>query len=114
MIYQLVDATVSPSELTDVDRARLVAQCDIKDGVDQLVNFTFNEDFGANEAEEMVDGEDLGIRHSFQFLEDEFALGDKKLINHKKYYYMAVSYGYNNYKQYDGITGQDKPYIGSR
>ena len=114
MIYQLVDATVSPSELTDVDRARLVAQCDIKDGVDQLVNFTFNEDFGANEAEEMVDGEDLGIRHSFQFLEDEFALGDKKLINHKKYYYMAVSYGYNNYKQYDGITGQEKPYIGSR
>ena len=114
MVYQLVDATVSPSELADVDRARLVAQCDIKDGVDQLVNFTFNEDFGANEAEEMVDGEDLGIRHSFQFLEDEFALGDKKLINHKKYYYMAVSYGYNNYKQYDGITGQQKPYIGSR
>ena len=114
MVYQLVDATVSPSELADVDRARLVAQCDIKDGVDQLVNFTFNEDFGANEAEEMVDGEDLGIRHSFQFLEDEFALGDKKLINHKKYYYMAVSYGYNNYKQYDGITGQEKPYIGSR
>jgi hypothetical protein len=114
MIYQLVDATVSPSELKDVDRARLVAQCDIKDGVDQLVNFTFNEDFGANEAEEMVDGEDLGIRHSFQFLEDEFALGDKKLINHKKYYYMAVSYGYNNFKQYDGITGQEKPYIGSR
>ena len=114
MVYQLIDGTVSPSELTDVDRARLVAQCDIKDGVDQLVNFTFNEDFGANEAEEMVDGEDIGVRHSFQFLEDEFALGDKKLINHKKYYYMAISYGYNNYKQYDGITGQEKPYIGSR
>ena len=114
MVYQLANGTVSPSELGDVDRARLVAQCDIKDGVDQLVNFTFNEDFGANEAEEMVDGEDEGVRHSFQFLEDEFALGDKKLINHKKYYYMAISYGYNNYKQYDGITGQEKPYIGSR
>jgi len=113
-IYQLVDGTVSASELNDVDRARPVAQCDIKDGVGQLVNFTFNEDFGANEAEEMVDGEDLGVRHSFQFLEDEFALGDKKLINHKKYYYMAVSYGYNNYLPYDGVTGQEKPYIGSR
>jgi len=113
-VYQLVDGTVSASELNDVDRARLVAQCDIKDGVDQLVNFTFNEDFGANEAEEMVDGEDLGVRHSFQFVEDEFALGDKKLINHKKYYYMAVSYGYNNYLPYDGVTGQEKPYIGSR
>jgi hypothetical protein len=114
MVYQLIDGTVSPSELGDVDRARLVAQCDIKDGVDQLVNFTFNEDFGANEAEEMVDGEDKGVRHSFQFLEDEFALGDKKLINHKKYYYMGISYGYNNYKQFDGVTGQEKPYIGSR
>ena len=57
MVYQLVDGTVSPSELGDVDRARLVAQCDIKDGVDQLVNFTFNENFGANEAEEMVEEE---------------------------------------------------------
>jgi hypothetical protein len=113
-VFQMLDATVDVSELNDVDRARLVAQCDIKDGVGQLINFTFNEDIGANEAIEMVDGEDKGIKHSFRFLEDQFAHGDKKLINHKKYYYMALSYGYNNYLPFDGVNGQDKPYLGSR
>jgi len=113
-IYQLIDGTVDASELNDVDRARLINQCDIKDGVGQIVNYTFNESLGANEAMEMVDGSDEGIKHSFRVLEDQFAHGDKKLINHKKYYYMAVSYGYNNYLPYDGIKGQDEPYLGSR
>jgi len=35
-IYQLKDATVSAAELEDATKARLVAQCDIQNGVSKL------------------------------------------------------------------------------
>ncbi len=121
-IYQLKDENVSPSELQDEDLSRLVAQCDIKDGVGQIVNFNFNETVNASEPVEMVaDGEttDEGIVHSFRFTDDQFATGDRRLINHKTYYYMAIAYGYNNYKDYDPndptkLDGQTKPYKAGR
>ena len=118
-IFQLKNKDVSASELDDIDLARLVAQCDIKDGVGQIVNWTFNEALGVPEPQEMVNGSDEGIKHSFRILEDQFATGDRRLINHKKYYYMAIAYGYNNYKTYDitdplALDGQQKPYLASR
>ena len=118
-IFQLVDGTVDPSELKDIDRARLIAQCDVKDGVSQLVNYDFNDDIQAAIPVEMVNGADEGIKHSFQVKNDAFAQGDTRLINHKKYYFMVLSYGYNNYKTYDptssdGLDGQQKPYKAGR
>ena len=118
-IYQLKDATVSVNELYDIDKARLVAQCDLQNGVKRLINYTFDEDLQANVPQEMVDGEDKGIRHSFRVTKDLFATGVDKLVNHKTYYYIAVAYGYNNYKTYDpldpsALDGQKKPYISSR
>ncbi len=118
-IFQLKNEDVSASQLDDIDFARLVAQCDIKNGVGQLVNYTFNEQIEASEPAEMVNGSDEGIKHSFRFTEDLFAEGDSRLINHKKYFYMAIAYGYNNYKTYDptdptALDGQQKPYIASR
>lgn len=118
-IFQLKNKDISPSELNDIDKARLVGQCDLKNGIGQLVNWTFNEALGVPEPQEMVNGSDDGIKHSFRLTEDEFATGDRRLINHKKYYYMAIAYGYNNYKNYDitdplSLDGQQKPYIASR
>lgn len=118
-IFQLKDETVGPSDLEDPDLARLVAQCDLENGVGQLVNFTFSEDLNASVPAEMVDGADEGVRHSFRFTADEFAQGDRTLVNHKKYYYMAIAYGYNNYKTYDpndgnSLDGQKFPYKASR
>ena len=49
----------------------------------------------------MVDGENEGIRHSFKVTTDAFAQGDVRLVNHKKYYFMVLSYGHNNFKTYD-------------
>jgi hypothetical protein len=54
-IYQLVDGSVSANELNDPDRARLIAQCDIEDHVEQLVNYEFNPDVNGNVPEEKVD-----------------------------------------------------------
>jgi hypothetical protein len=119
MIYQLKDDAVSLSDITDVSKSRLVAQCDIEDGVARLINFDFDQNLGAGIAEEMVDGENKGIRHSFSIKEDEFAQGDKVLVNFKRYHYIAVAYAYNNYKDYDptdpgALDGQQKPFLPSR
>jgi hypothetical protein len=66
----------------------------------------------------MVNGADLGIRHSFVLTEDMFPLTTSiSLINHKQYYYMAVAYGYNLYKAYqpDSLDkGQALPYLQGR
>jgi hypothetical protein len=116
-IYQLKDATVSSSDLSDPDRARIVAQCDIKDGVGRLINFVKDEGLGYDVPKLMVEADDKGIFHSLYIENDAFT--QKRLVNHKTYYYMAVAYAYNNYKRFDpndglALDGQKKPYIESR
>jgi hypothetical protein len=118
-IYQVADASVDPSELNDVDRARLIAQCDITNGVNQLINYPFDDDLGAGVPTEMVNGNDEGIKHSFKVTQDAFAQGDLTLVNFKKYYFMVLSYGYNNYGDYSTsdptlLNGQQFPYKAGR
>ncbi|SFT65324.1 hypothetical protein SAMN05216474_1569 [Lishizhenia tianjinensis] len=119
-VYQLSGKGVSVSDLGDIDKARLVFQCDIKDSVKRLVNFEFDNDLLAAVPTEKVNGTDDGIRHSFNVKEDMFASGaSKALVNFKRYYYMAIAYAYNNYKTYkpndpSALDGQQKPYIASR
>jgi len=126
-IYQLKAVDVSVADINDPTKARLVAQCDIKNNVKRIINFEFDESLGFSIPTEKVDGENTGIRHSFQLKEDAFAQGDRRLINHKTYYYVAVAYAYNNmrdlvtgipnlYNPNDPLTvdGQKIPYISSR
>lgn len=119
-IYQVRNGVVTVSELDDPNKAVLVAQVDLKDGVTQLVNYTFDNNLGANVPKEMVNGENLGIKHSFRITEDQFSTGDdSRLINHKTYFFIAIAYGYNNFKFYDPLDplkldGQTEPYIASR
>ena len=118
-IFQMVDAEASVSDLSDIEKARLIAQCDVQNGVSKLVNYTYDEQLQITIPEVMVDGEDEGLRHSFVVTEDLFATGDRALVNHKKYYYIAVAYAYNNFKTYDpndpdGLDGQKVPYLRSR
>ena len=118
-IYQVRDGSVDPSMLSDPNQARMIAQCDINDGISQLINFNFDEDLLAPVPTEMVNGADEGISHSFQVLNDAFAQGDVRLVNHKKYYFMVISYGYNNFKTYDpsdpsALDGQQLPYKSGR
>jgi len=118
-IFQLRDEAISITDIHSPDKARLVAQCDVKNGVTQLVNFEYSPTLNANIPTEEVFGADAGVQHSFKITEDQFAAGNKTLVNHKTYYYIAVAYGYNNYKQYDPndpkkLDGQRKPYKGGR
>jgi hypothetical protein len=119
MIYQLEKSNVSVSDLEDPTKARLVAQVDLKDGIKRLVNFEYDENLQASFPVEKVKGADLGISHSFRVTEDLFSSGDRRLVNFKRYYFMAISYAYNNYKTYDptdpiALDGQKKPFLGSR
>ena len=116
IVYQLRDSQVSPSEFTNPDRARIIAQVDLKNGVERLVNFTFDATLNADVPVLAVDGEDAGIRHTFRVLEDRFAEGNQTLVNHRTYYFSVVAYAYNNYKDYDPAnpTTQKLPFLQGR
>ncbi len=119
-IFQVTKDDATAGDIADGSTAQLVAQCDVKNGVTKMVNYTLNEQYGYLDGRQMVNGADQGIKHTFRITEDKFALGvDKKLVNHKKYHYIAVAYAYNNFKRYDqadplSLDGQKIPYIESR
>ena len=125
-IFQVKDASVSVADIYDNDKARLIAQCDIENydslqnnqAIGELVNWT--EVDGRLQSQVMVSGENKGIRHSFLITEDKFSTNnDKRIVNNKKYYYIAIAYAYNNFKPYNNqdatkLDGQKEPYLASR
>lgn len=122
-VYQLFNSNVSPQELDNIERARLVAQVDVSNGVSEIYNWSSLADPNPFATEPIwtfnleVDGADEGIQHTFRLTEDAFADGDTRLVNHKDYYYMAVAYGYNNYATFEpenATLTQRKPYLEGR
>ncbi len=93
-VYQLADATVTSAEFGDDSKAKEIFQVDIQDGVSKIINTSFDAELGINLPEIMVNGADNGIEHSFIITEDQFAIGDKTLINHKPYFFSVVAYAY--------------------
>lgn len=105
-VYQLRSPT---SELDDTDNARLVFRTDIKNGVSEVFEYVaipnsegFEPEF-LYEQQLKADGTDAGLRKSFNLTSDAFT--NQPLINHKKYYFRAIAYGYNNYLNFNAITG---------
>ena len=118
-IYQLLDASVSISEIGDQTKARLVEQCDVKNDVKRLINYTMDESIGALVPKLMVTGVDEGIKHSFVIEKDAFT--NAELVNFKKYYFVAIAYAHNEYLHYSsdgsdpaGLLGQKEPYKAGR
>ena len=119
-IFQLAGPEVSLGELDNPEKARIVAQVDKRNGVKDLYNWTSLPNPNSNEVvwspTKVVSAADDGLLHTFKFNEDQFALSDRRMINHKKYYYTALAYAYNNYEVFDPLTGigQRTPYIEGR
>ncbi|GIV27684.1 MAG: hypothetical protein KatS3mg027_1498 [Bacteroidia bacterium] len=123
-VYQLRDETVTQTDLEDQSKARLIFQCDIKDGVTRLINYETDNESGQLVPKVKVDGADKGIVKSFRITTDAFAVStsggtaNNRLVNHKKYYFMAVAYAYNNYLTYkpdtDPISSPDANYLGQK
>jgi hypothetical protein len=121
-VYQIKSPDVSPADFDDPDRAQLVFQCDIKNGIDQIINYEYNAELDTDVPMMKVDGSDDGIKHTFTITEDAFS--NTPLVNHKQYYYKAIAYGYNNYLTYNpdpesqtpdaNFYGQKLPYLEGR
>ncbi len=116
-IFQLKDATVTVADIKNVDKARPVFQCDLKNDVSSIINYYYNADLNSNEAYQEVVGENKGIVHSVKITKDAFT--NEALVNHKQYYYLALAYAYNNYKPYNPLDpemldGQMLPYLAGR
>jgi hypothetical protein len=122
-IFQVADATVTGSDIdkADADKVRLVAQCDIKNGVAKIINYEYDGYLDLYIPKEKVNGADKGLFHSIQVSEDMFAAKDKKLVNNKKYYFIAIAYAHNEFLKYkidpalpENLRGQKLPYLSSR
>lgn len=101
LVYQLSDAGVSASDLDDDEKARLVAQCDLKNGITTIVNRTTTSAPGLNDPivvdKIMVEGKDEGIFNTIKLSEDLFSNeSDTRLRNYTTYYYTVVAYAYND------------------
>ena len=115
-IYQLANDQVSAADLSDINLARLLYQCDVVNDIGVVVNYVQDTEMELPVPTLMANGANEGIAHSFRVTTDAFAQGDNALVNHKTYYFMALAYGYNNYADYDPNTGsgQDIQYKASR
>jgi hypothetical protein len=122
-VFQLANASVTAQELNDVAKARIVAQVDVKNGIREIYNWSGQSNpidpiFGQVvwTPTKQVTGEDRGLRTTFRVTEDQFALGDRKLVNHKQYHFLVLAYAHNNWKTFDNKTGegQRRPYLEGR
>ena len=100
MVYQLRDARVSVTDLDDPNKAALIAQCDIKNGITTIVNREQQSAPGWPTPiivdKVMVNGKDEGLFYSLRVTEDKFAEGtDPRVVNYRRYYFMIVAYAYN-------------------
>jgi len=93
LVYQLKDGTVNTGDLDNIDKARLLFQCDIKNNRGQIINKVFDPKLSQNIPVEKVDGADKGVQHSFSIKNDLFATtANTQLIDFKNYYYLVMSY----------------------
>jgi len=117
-VFQLKNKDVSISDLYDPTQARLVAQCDIKNGYTQLINWEVDANLNQLVPQDMtLESNNSGIFMSFRFTEDAFATSVRALVNHREYYYTVLAYGVNEYQKFDPTNspgGQRLPFLAGR
>lgn len=105
MLFQLRDENVHPTmdNLYNPLLSRLVFQSDIKNDVDELVNWYRVESTNPLHIrffrpELMVSGNNEGIKSRFALEVDAFAQGsDRRFVPGETYYFSAIAYAQNNY-----------------
>lgn len=124
-VFQLKTAEIQPAQIfkedgtVDQTVAVEVFQCDIQNGVSRIINYDKNTEVSDSTYVPVikVNGNDSGIRHSFELTIDQFAAGDdKRLVNYRNYYYVALAYAYNEFAPFDAKhadSTQDVTYLES-
>lgn len=116
-VYQLLDNRVSNTDLVDPAQARLIFQCDLKNNISNIINYTSVEGVGIVPVPQVTNAENNNITHTLSVKTDAFT--GKNLINQKAYYFYPLAYAYNNFAPYQVDapnlnTQQAIPYIESR
>jgi len=120
LVYQLRNPAVTAQELDDIEKARLIRQVDLKNGVGDIPSFvsvtdpSTGDDIFVPDSEPAVEGADRGIFNTFNITTDAFT--DEPLVNHTDYYFLVLAYAYNNYEDWNTAeqTGQRRPYLEGR
>jgi hypothetical protein len=114
IVYQLVDTTVLPMEdRHDPSKMRVVAQCDLADMVDTLINNLFDSTTMSCGSVLEVNGENTGIMQTMTIAQDAFT--GTSFSNGTKYCFMVFAYAHNDYKDYPGCAPLKAPfYLGRR
>ena len=93
VVYQLKDATVNTGDLDNVDKARMLFQCDMKNNRGMIVNKVYDPKLAALLPVVKVEGADQGVQHTWSIKNDLFATGSNtQLVDFKPVYYMVLSY----------------------
>jgi hypothetical protein len=111
-VFQLKSQQITPAQVfgengeVNNQVAIEVFQCDIQNGISQLVNWQKNINIQSCDScytpVVKVTGRDSGIVHSFEVTQDAFATGtNKSLVNYKTYYFVAIAYARNNFANFD-------------
>ncbi len=125
MVFQLKNPTTSVSQIRmkdgtfDPAKAKLVFQCDKKNGIKNIFNFEKDPEISEDyfQARLMASGRDSGIVNNFELKTDAFASGSQNgLVNYRTYYYAVIAYSYNNFSPFNVQTGtgQSFQYLESR
>lgn len=108
MVFQLQgpDVPLTMEALLNPNLARLVFQADLKNDITRLYNWFPEPIPGTDDTlfypELMVEGKNQGLRHSFSVKFDAFSpRGANRLFNGVPYYFTAIAYAQNNYRQFD-------------
>lgn len=124
-VFQLKSRYVTPADIfteegkVDNTVAIEVFKCDIRNGITRVINYEKNTEVSDSTYVPVikVQGDDSGIRHSFEITQDAFADGEeKRLVNYKNYYFVAVAYAHNNFAPFDAKRAdstQDLAYLES-
>jgi len=125
-VFQLANSQVTSAEIfnpttgeVDNTKAVQVFQCDIRNGISQITNYVKNTAVSDTTTvpQIKVSGKDSGIVHSFELTQDQFSTtSDKRFVNYRTYYFVAIAYGYNGFQKFDPLnpgSTQDQAYIGS-
>ncbi|MEO1625179.1 MAG: hypothetical protein AAFV25_08465 [Bacteroidota bacterium] len=126
-IYQLNGPNVGTGDINDPDKARVIQSVDLRNGIRDIYNWSpvRNPSTDPNAPTDIwvpsvqtEEATDEGIAHTFQITEDQFAPSDRRLINHKKYYYLVIAYAHNEYEEFSQengvLAGQRRPYLVGR
>lgn len=109
-VFQLKNRYVTPANIFKDDGtldntvAIEVFKCDIRNGVTRIINYEKNTEVSDSTFIPVikVNGDDSGIRHSFEISQDAFAIGEeKRLVNYKNYYFVAIAYAHNNFAPFN-------------